>query len=108
MIKEYLSENYQEEIREILQADETLFPNKFIEADLNIGGANMILEGMLESCVPINNDKRKEQVCEAAKLYLCGVLCVMLKTRDKSGKNWEYRRMKCMDKANKIMIKLFK
>ena len=108
MIKDYLEENYHDEIRAILKADEALLPDKFIDADLNMGGANVILSGMLESCVAINSDRRRERVSRAAKLYLCAVLCVMLKSRDKNGRDWEYRRKKCADKANKIMIKLFK
>lgn len=107
MIKDYLGENYHDEIREILKADEALLPDKFIDADLNMGGANVILSGMLESCVAINSDRRRERVSRAAKLYLCAVLCVMLKTRDK-GRDWEYRRKKCADKADRIMIKLFR
>lgn len=107
MIKDYLGENYHDEIRAMLKADDVLLPDRIIEAELNIGAANMILEGMLESCVAINSDRRRERVSEATKLYLCAVLCVMLKTRDK-GRDWEYRRKKCADKANKIMIKLFR
>ena len=114
LIKEYLGENYHDEIREILKADEVLLPDRIIDAELNIGAANLILEGMLESCVAINSEKRKERVSRAAKLYLCGVLCLALRSRTKVepfkgySRDWEYHRKKSMDKANKIMIKLFK
>lgn len=114
LIKDYLGENYHEEIREILKADEALLPDRIIDAEINIGAANMILKGMLESCVAINSNRRRERVSRAAKLYLCGVLCLPLNSRTKVEpflkyrKDWEYHRQKNMDKANKIMIKLFK
>ena len=114
MIKDYLGENYHDEIREILKADEVLLPDSIIDAELNMGAANMILQGMLESCVPINSVRRKERVSRAAKCYLCGVLCLALNSRTKVEPflkyrmNWEYHRRKNMDKANKIMLKLFR
>lgn len=114
LIKEYLRENYHDEIRDILKADEVLLPDRIIDAELNIGAANLILEGMLESCVQINTVKRKAQVSRAAKLFLCGVLCLALNSRTKVEpflkyrKDWEYHRRKNMDKANKIMLKLFR
>lgn len=114
LIKNYLGENYHDEIREMLKADDILLPDRIIEAELNIGAANMILEGMLESCVVINSDKRRERVSKAAKFYLCGVLCVMLTSRTKVEpflkyrRDWEYHRQKNMDKANKIMLNLFR
>lgn len=114
MLKTYLGENYHDEIREILKADDVLLPDRIIDAELNIGAANMILEGMLESCVAINSDRRRERVSRAAKFYLCGVLCLALNSRTKVEPflkyriNWEFHRRKNMDKANKIMFKLFK
>ena len=114
LIKNYLGENYHDEIRDILKADDVLLPDSIIDAELNIGAANMILKGMLESCVVINSDKRRERVSKAAKFYLCGVLCVMLTSRTKVEpflkyrRDWEYHRQKNMDKANKIMLKLFR
>lgn len=114
LIKDYLGANYHDEIRELLKADDILLPDRIIDAELNIGAANIILEGMLESCVSINSDRRKERVSRAAKLSLCGVLCLPLSSRTKVGpflkyrKDWEYHRQKNMGKANKIMLKLFK
>lgn len=114
LIKDYLGDNYHDEVREILKADDILLPDRIIDAELNIGTANMILESMLESCVAINNDRRKERVSRAAKFYLCGVLCLALNSRTKVEPflkyriNWEYHRRKNMDKANKIMLKLFR
>lgn len=112
LIKEYLRENYHDEIRDILKADDVLLPDRIIDAELNISAANIILEGMLESCVAINSEKRKERVSRAAKLFLCGVLCLALNSRTKVEpflkyrRDWEYHRKKNMDKANKIMLKL--
>lgn len=114
LIKDYLGENYHDEIREILKADDVLLPDRIIDAELNISAANIIFEGMLESCVAINSDRRRERVSRAAKLYLCGVLCLALKSRTKVepfkgySRDWEYQRQKNMGKANKIMLKLFK
>ena len=114
LIKNYLGENYHDEIRDILKADDVLLPDSIIDAELNMGAANMMLEGMLESCVVINSDKRRERVNKAAKFYLCGALCVMLTSRTKVEpflkyrRDWEYHRQKNMDKANKIMLKLFR
>ena len=114
MIKDYLGDNYHDEIREMLKADECLLPDTIIDAELNIQAANTILVGMLENCVPINSEARKGKVGRAARLYLCAVLCVMLKSRTKNSffekyrRDWEYKRGQCAGKADKIMIKLFK
>lgn len=113
-IKDYLGESYHDEIRDILKADDVLLPDRIIDAELNIGAVNIILQGMLESCVAINSDRRRERVSRAAKRYLCGVLCLALNSRTKVEpflkyrKDWEYHRQKNMGKANKIMLKLFK
>jgi len=114
LIKNYLGENYHDEIREMLKADDVLLPGRIIDAELNIEAANMILNGMLESCVVINSDRRRKRVSQAAKLYLCGVLCLALNSRTKVEpflkyrKDWEYHRRKNMEKANAIMLKLFR
>ena len=114
LIKNYLGESYHDEIRDTLKTDEALLPDRIIDAELNINAANIIFEGMLESCVQINTVKRKAQVSRAAKCYLCGVLCLALNSRTKVEpflkyrKDWEYHRQKNMGKANKIMLKLFR
>jgi len=114
MIKDYLGDNYHDEIREMLKADEYLLPDSIIDADLNMQAAEIILVGMLENCVPINSEARKEKVGRAAKLYLCAVLCVMLKSRTKNSffekyrRDWDAKRSQCAGNADKIMIKLFK
>ena len=114
MITDYLEPNYHDSIRKFLGADEFLLPNQIIDAELNIGAAGIILEGVLESCKPINSDARKEKVSRASKLYLCAVLCTMLKSRTKNKmfadyrRDWESKRKQCIDKADKIMLKLFK
>ena len=114
MLKDYLGDNYHDSIRELLKTDDYLLPDSIIDAELNISAANIILTGMLESCKPINSDARKEKVSRAGKLYLCAVLCTMLKSRTKNKifagyrRDWESKRKQCIDKADKIMFKLFK
>ena len=114
MLKTYLGDNYHDVIRETLKADDYLLPDSIIDAELNVGATKIIIEGMLESCVPINNEARKERVSRAVKLYHCAVLCTMLKSRTKNElyakyrKDWEGKRKQCIERANKIMIKMFK
>lgn len=114
LIKTYLGDDYHDEIREILKADEVLLPDSIIDAELNMGAANMMLEGILESCVSVNSARRKGRVSRAAKLYLCGVLCLALNSRTKVEPflkyrmNWKYHCKKNIEKANKIMLKLFR
>ncbi|MFA6729094.1 MAG: hypothetical protein WCS17_12900 [Prevotella sp.] len=114
MLKEYLGDNYHDSIRELLKADDYLLPDSIIDAELNVGATKIIIDGMLESCVQINSERRKERVSRAVKLTHCAVLCTMLKSRTKNKmfanyrRDWEYKRKQCMDKADKIMFKLLK
>jgi hypothetical protein len=43
MYKEYLGEGYHEKIRKMLTADETLLPDRIIDADANIGGMKKLI-----------------------------------------------------------------
>ena len=114
MLKGYLGDNYRDSIREMLKADDRLLPDSIIDAELNVGATKLIIDGMLESCVQINSEVRKEKVGRAVKLVHCAVLCTMLKSRTKNElfanyrRDWESKRKQCMDKADKIMFKLFK
>lgn len=114
MLKAYLGESYHDEIRKILKADEALLPDRIIDADINICSADMVLSGMLESCVPIVGEKRRQAVEKAAGWYLCGVLCVALESRTRVAPFLEYRKDwrrvgdRCVEKANKKMLKLMR
>ena len=120
MYKEFMGEGYHEQVRMILGADETLCPNKIIDADMNIGAMKMMISGALESKPYLlfqgATEQRVEAIAKAARYYLAAVICLALKSRTsappydtpKYRKDWEKKRKKCADKGNSIMLRMMR
>lgn len=115
MYKEYLGEGYHAKLRQMLTANETLLPNRIIDADLNIGGMKQLvaptLERMSMTGNKINDEKKWNQLSSAALYYLAGILCMAMKSRTsappfnipKYKKPWDKKQAGYMQKANLLM-----
>ena len=115
MYKEYLGENYHNRIRKMMTADKELLPDRIIDADLNIGGMKQLLTPYLENMnkfgKKVNTETKFKQLSDAAIYYLCGILCMAMKSRTsappfnkkKYQKNWDKKRINYMQKGNKLM-----
>jgi hypothetical protein len=125
MYNQFFGEGYHEQIRAMLTADETLLPDRIIDADLNIGATKRLMDATFEGCginpnnvkdidKIINSQERFLKIQEIARNYHCAVLCAMLRSRTKSApfciprykKNWNIKRRKFVDYANLAMLKL--
>lgn len=112
---EYLGEGYHAKIRGMLTCDETLLPDRIIDADLNIGAMKQLLVPVLEK-VKIDTEEKFRQLSSAALYYLCGVLCMVMKSRTSSPpfnipkykKRWDKKRDKYMQKGNQLMMGLMR
>jgi len=118
MYEEYLGKGYYSEVRKIVGADEKLCPNRIIDAELNIGAMKMLITPVLEKMAiqgkAVDSEDKYNVLATAARYYLAGVLCLALKSRtstppfndQKYKHNWDKKRAKCMDKANRLMLGL--
>lgn len=118
MYKEYLGEGYHQKIRKMLTVDEKLLPNRIIDADANIGAMKMLISPYIEKMKMfgkmIDNDSKFNQLSNAAVYYLCGILCVAMKSRTSSPpfnvpkykKRWDKKREGYMQKGNQLMTGL--
>lgn len=118
MYEEYLGKGYHEEIRKIIGVDDKLCPNRIIDADLNIGAMKMLITPAMEKMIihgkTVNSEDKYNVLATVARYYLAGILCVALKSRtsappfntQKHKRNWNKKRAKCMDKANRLMMGL--
>jgi len=125
MYKLFFSEGYHDKIRAMLTADETLLPDRLIDAELNVGATKRLMDGMFEELginpnnvkdidKVINSQEKFIKIQDIARNYHCAVLCVMLRSRTKSApfciprykKNWNIKRRKFVDYANLAMLKL--
>ena len=114
MHREYLGENYHDEIRKILHADDTLLPNRIIDADINIGGMKQLIASTFEMVPHINSKEQFDLLSKAARYYLAGIICLALKSRTsvkpfnvpKNNKDWIKKNKKCMEKGNKMVLQL--
>jgi hypothetical protein len=110
MYEEYLGEGYHQKIRKMLGLDEDVLSDRIIDADLNIGAMKAII-GKSISEWQITDEKKLEQLASAAVYYLCGVLCLAMKSRTsvppfnlpKYQKNWDKKQKKYMQKGNLIV-----
>jgi len=112
MYKEYLGEGYHERIRTMLVVDDSLLPDRIIDADGNIGGMKLLIAPALEqmslSGKNINDEKQFNQLSSAAVYYLSGILCMAMKSRTsappsnlpKYKKNWDKKQKNYMQKGN--------
>lgn len=108
MYEEYLGEGYHDKIRKMLTLPDEVLPNRIIDADLNIGGMKHLLSPIYET---VNVKKYQDTVERIAVYYLCGILCMAMKSRTsappfnkkKYQKNWDKKRINYMTKGNKLM-----
>ena len=99
---------------------EDLLPDRIIDAEANIGAMKRLLTPALEKLnftgKPIDNEERFNQLSNAALYYLCGILCMAMKSRTstppynlpKYKKNWNKKQINYMQKGNLIMQGLMK
>ena len=113
MYEEYLGEGYHDKIRTMLTLNEEVLPNRIIDAPANIGAMKTLLSPALEK---VNEEKYKNTIQSIAVYYLCGILCMAMKSRTsappfnlkKYQKNWDKKRKGYMEKGNKVMQGLMK
>jgi len=118
MYEEYLGENYHSRIRKMLTCNKELLPNRIIDADGNIGAMKMLLSPTLTNLNThgkwIDSDEKFNQLSQAAVYYLCGILCVAMKSRTstppfnikKYRKNWDKKQKNYMQKGNILIQSL--
>lgn len=115
MYEEYLGENYHARIRKMLTLNMEVLPNRIIDADGNIGAMKMLLSPALENMKingkPIDSDEKFNQLSQVAVYYLCGILCMAMKSRTstppfnlkKYQKNWDKKQKGYMQKGNLLL-----
>lgn len=120
MHEEYLGPDYHNRIRKMLTVDETILPDRIIDADLNIGAMKRLLspaiEKMMISGKNVDSEAKFNQLSNAALYYLCGILCVAMKSRTsappfnvpKYQKRWDKKQKKYMEKGNLLLQGLIK
>lgn len=118
MYEEYLGEGYHDKIRKMLTLPEEVLPNSVIDAPLNIGAMKQLLSPALEKMKilgkRINSEEKFNQLSQVALYYLCGILCVAMKSRTsappfnikKYQKNWDKKQKKYLEKGNMILLRL--
>jgi hypothetical protein len=121
MYEEFLGEGYHEKLRKMLTVDDTLLPNRIIDADANIGAMKrMIQQNVGLRAYMVNriedNSQEYDAMKEIATYYLAGVLCTALKSRTsvppfnvpRYKRDWEKKRSKYIDKGNGLLIGLIR
>lgn len=115
MYEEYLGEGYHEKIRKMLTVDDTLLPNRIIDADLNIGAMKRFIAPAIEKMQMfgkhVDSKEKFILLSQAALYYLCGILCVAMKSRTSSPpfnipkykKRWDKKRDGYMQKGNQYL-----
>lgn len=108
MYRKYLGEGYHDKIRKMMTADKELLPNNIIDADLNIGGMKHLLSHIIQT-VDVKN--HEDEIQRIAIYYLCGILCMAMKSctstppfnKKKYQKRWDKKRKNYMQKGNMLM-----
>jgi len=120
MYKEYLGEGYHNKVRKMLTVDEKLLPDRIIDADLNIGAMKQMIASGIDKMQlqgkKVNTEEKYAQFSNAAIYYLCGILCLAMKSRTSSPpfnikkykKDWDKKRTGYMEKGNNLMIGLMR
>ena len=120
MHAEYLGKGYHDKIRKMLTCNEELLPNRIIDADGNIGAMKLLITPHIEN-MQLNGNKidtegKFNQLSSVVIYYLCGILCMAMKSRTsappfdlkKYQKRWDKKQKGYMEKGNKIMQGLIK
>jgi hypothetical protein len=112
MYTEYLGEGYHTKVRKMITVDEKLLPDSIIDADANIGAMKKFISPAIETMQRfgkfVDGDEKYKRLNDAALNYLCGILCLALKSRTSSPpydipeykRNWDKKREKFMRYAN--------
>ncbi len=115
MYAEYLGEGYHDEIRKRLTLPEEVLPDSVIDAEYNIGAMKQLITPAIEQMQivgkRIDTEDKFNALSQMALYYLCGVLCVAMKSRTsappfnikKYQKRWDKKRTNYMRKGNLIM-----
>lgn len=113
MYEESMGKNYHDVIRKILIVKPEQVPDSMIDADANIeamkGFISPFLLKMEQRGKTEMTDSEFESLQKAARYYLAAILCIPLRGRFKTKKNfarWEKKRVKCMNKATAEMYRL--
>lgn len=110
MYEEYLGKDYHNKVRKMLTLPEEVLPDSVIDADNNIFAMKELLSPVLETR-KINTEEKFNQLSQVAVYYLCGILCIAMKSRTsappfnvkKYQKRWDKKRKSYMARGNKIM-----
>jgi hypothetical protein len=115
MYKEYLGDGYHEKIRKMLTADDTLLPDRIIDADLNIGAMKELIAPAVEKMQmfgkAVDTEEKYNLLSNAALYYHCGILCMAMKSRTSSPpfnlpkykKKWDKKQVGYIQKGNQYM-----
>ena len=120
MYEYYLGKGYHAKIRKKIGCDGKLLPDSIIDADINIGAMKGLVAPAIETMQGfgkfVDNGKKYAMLQEAALNYLCGVLCVALKSRTSSPpydtseykRNWDKKKEKFMRYGNSQLMELIR
>jgi hypothetical protein len=115
MYEEYLGLDYYNRIRKMLTCDDTLLPDRIIDADANIGAMKTLIAPAIEKMQmfgkEVDSEEKFKQLSDAALYYLCGILCMAMKSRTsappfnlpKYKKRWDKKQVGYMQKGNTLM-----
>ncbi|HHX60999.1 MAG TPA: hypothetical protein GX707_09860 [Epulopiscium sp.] len=118
MHEEYLGKGYHNKIRKMLTCNEELLPDRIIDADGNIGAMKILITPTIEKMQlngkKIDTEEKFNQLSNVALYYLCGILCMAMKSRTsappfnipKYKKNWNKKQKGYMQKGNQLMMGL--
>ncbi len=112
MYEEYLGFGYHEKVRDMLSVDENLLPDSIIDSDINIGAMKILSSPLADDIIKkkdiVNLEEEYSKLVDVALHYLCGVLCIALKSRTANGqfndpkymRDWDNECAKFVNYAN--------
>lgn len=115
MYEEYLGEGYHDKIRKMLTLPEEVLPDSVIDAEYNIGAMKQLVAPAIEQMEmlgkAIDTEDKFQTLSRMALYYLCGILCMAMKSRTsappfnikKYQKRWDKKQRNYMRKGNLIM-----
>ncbi len=120
MYEEYLGKGYHDKVRKMLTVDDKLLPDSIIDAQTNIGAMKILISPTLEKMQmlgkTVDTEEKYNHLASAGLYYLCGVLCMAMKSRTsappfnikKYQKRWDKKRDKYMQKGNELLLGLMR